>query len=110
MEGSKFFILKLSNFDMKVQFLYRRKLWTVLQNVIWKSEWTMLTFSWSEFEGITIYVNDKKLLCQQLYEYYKSEPLASPSATPSTSVPVPPNNAKSTSDSFIDDYMKEQAA
>jgi hypothetical protein len=37
---------------------------------MWKSEWTMLTLTWSEFEGITVYLNDKKLLCQQMYEYY----------------------------------------
>ena len=67
---SKFFVLKLSNFDIKVQFLYKKKLWTVSQNIIWKSEWTMVTLTWSEFEGITVYLNDKKLLCQQIYEYY----------------------------------------
>jgi hypothetical protein len=67
---SKFFVLKLSNFDIKIQFLYKKKLWTVNQNIMWKSEWTMLTLTWSEFEGITVYLNDKKLLCQQMYEYY----------------------------------------
>ena len=67
---SKFFVLKLSNFDIKIQFLYKKKLWTVNQNLAWKSEWTMLTLTWSEFEGITVYLNDKKLLCQQIYEYY----------------------------------------
>ena len=70
---SKFFILKLSNFDLKIQFLFKRKLWTVNQNIIWKSEWTMITLTWSEFEGITIYVNDKKLLCQQMFEYYSTK-------------------------------------
>ena len=38
-EFAKFFVLKLSNFDMKLQFLFRRKLWTINQNLIWKSEW-----------------------------------------------------------------------
>ena len=69
-DSSKFFVLKLSNFDIKIQFLFKKKLWTVNQNIVWKSEWTMLTLTWGEFEGITVYLNDKKLLCQQMYEYY----------------------------------------
>jgi hypothetical protein len=68
--NSKFFLIKLTNFDLRVQFLYKRKLWTIVQNVLWKSEWTLLTLTWSEYDGITLYINEKKLLCQQLYDYY----------------------------------------
>ena len=37
---------------------------------MWKSEWTMLSVTWSEFEGVTVYLNGRKLLCQQTYDYY----------------------------------------
>lgn len=76
-DGSKFFLLRLSSFDMKVEFLYKRKLWSISQSIMWKSEWTMLTFTWSEFEGISVYVNSVRLLCQQTYEYYSINDLFS---------------------------------
>jgi hypothetical protein len=108
-DNSKFFVLKLSNFDIKIQFLYKRKLWTVSQNLIWKSEWTMLTFTWSEFEGITIFVNEKKMFCQQAYEYYSiKEEFNGPSSSEYVANlmnPTTTNNNKS-SNAFDHDFDK----
>lgn len=79
---SKYFLLRVSSYEIKIEFLYKRKLWSVNQNVIWKSEWSMLSFTWSEFDGITVYINGKKLFCQQGFDYYplndKSEDILDP--------------------------------
>ena len=66
----KYLIIRISNFDIRSQFLYKKKLWTLTQNVIWKSEWSQLTFTWHEFEGLTIYINERKIFCQQQYDFY----------------------------------------
>lgn len=68
-KNSKFFILKLSSFDIKTQFLYKKKLWTINQSIVWNSEWTMISLTWNEFEGLNLYMNDKKIICKQAFEY-----------------------------------------
>ena len=66
----KYLIIRISNFDIRAQFLYKKKLWTLTQNVIWKSEWSQLSITWHEFEGITVYINERKIVCQQHFEFY----------------------------------------
>jgi hypothetical protein len=66
----KYLIIRISNFDIRTQFLYKKKLWTLTQNVIWKSEWSQLSITWHEFEGITVYINERKIICQQHFEFY----------------------------------------
>lgn len=75
-KNSKYFVLKLSNSDVKIQFLFKRKLWTINQNVLWKSEWTMFSLMWTEFEGLTLHLNDKKIICQQTFEYYSQREIS----------------------------------
>ena len=69
-EDGKFFALKVSRHKIRIQFLYKSKLWSVEQEIIWLSEWSMLTVTWTEFEGLTVYVNDKLIRNQQSFEYY----------------------------------------
>lgn len=89
-DHSKFFTLRLSSFEIKIEFLYKRKLWSIQQSVVWKSEWTMLTLTWQEFEGLSLYVNSVRLLCQQTFEYYS------------------PNEQYSSSKMKVDKYKRSQ--
>ena len=68
--NNKFISFRLSNNRIKIQNLFNQKLWEINQNFSWKSEWTMFTLSWTEFEGLTIYVNDKLFSNEQSFEYY----------------------------------------
>ncbi|CAF0891184.1 unnamed protein product [Brachionus calyciflorus] len=69
---SKYLLIKVSSWDLRVDFLYRRKYWVFNQAYVWKPEWNMMTVTWSEFEGLNIFINGKKLFTQQNYEYYSS--------------------------------------
>lgn len=76
-DNSKFFTLRLSSFEIRVEFLYKRKFWSIQQAIVWKSEWTMITLTWQEFDGLSVYVNSVRLLCQQSFDYYSpNEPFA----------------------------------
>lgn len=76
-DNSKFFVLRLSSFEMRIEFLYRRKFWSIQQSIVWKSEWTMITLTWQEFDGLSVYVNSVRLLCQQTFDYYSpNEPFS----------------------------------
>jgi len=52
--GWKFFILQVSNHDLKVQFLFERKLWMISNEISWMSEWSLITLTWTEFDGLTV--------------------------------------------------------
>lgn len=76
-DNSKFFTLRLSSFEIRVEFLYKRKFWSIQQSIVWKSEWTMITLTWQEFDGLSVYVNSVRLLCQQSFDYYSpNEPFS----------------------------------
>ncbi|RNA07694.1 hypothetical protein BpHYR1_014416 [Brachionus plicatilis] len=69
---SKYLLIKISNWEVRVEFLYRRKFWSIAQKFVWRPEWTMLSMTWSEFEGLSVFINGNRLFSQQLFEYYSS--------------------------------------
>ena len=69
----KFLAIKVSNHNIRIQFLYKSKLWSIEQEVLWQSEWSMFTLTWAEFEGLAVYVNNKLINYQQNFEYYSPQ-------------------------------------
>lgn len=72
-EAGKIFAIKVSSHRIRIQFLYESKLWSVEKELVWLSEWSMLTVTWTEFEGLTVYVNNKLISYQQSFEYYSPQ-------------------------------------
>ena len=40
----------------------------------------MLTLTWQEFDGLSVYVNSVRLLCQQAFEYYAPNEMLFPTS------------------------------
>lgn len=69
----KYFMVKISNYDIIIQFLNNKKLWAIDQSIVWKSEWSLVTISWHQFDGLMVFINNNLFYYQQTFEYFNRE-------------------------------------
>ena len=60
--NSNYLSIRISESELIVKFVNQNKLWSISQNFrLVEKEWTMFTFTWTDFEGLVIYINNRKL-------------------------------------------------